>query len=306
MEKQIEAMFKDDEPDRVEVEMYSDSDGEWDDDEDGEEASSTDSSDMDEPDSDLEDPKFMIHDLGTIAVYGKSKCGKTSFILDLISGGHFDPVPDKIYVVLGSTGELQLSKADPYISLMKSLGRNPVDSLLIGTSIPEVRAEMMKDKESGKVEKQLIIMDDLCTVSVPEEVSHFINETVHHCSIYLAITVQEIFVKDGAALRRGADYQVVFPGPTAGQLSKFLQLDDKSVAGHIKGLLSARSQNYQDGYADDIVAIGTPIIIDKSKPNGQLEIWAGLHSRSPFIAIQEGGKNTAMTSNEFIDYLEQR
>jgi hypothetical protein len=215
--------------------------------------------------SDPDETRFEIRIPSLTMVYGKSMSGKTTFILDLIIGEHFNPTPKQFYLLMPKpASEVVADHKIKSFVLTVVEGYNPyndpkgmifVSQDINGSGIAEVCEKIQS--QPADIPK-LLLIDDLLSDKMMKGLNKVANEVMHHSNVAVIITSQVYYLKDAKTLRDNSNYIVLFPGLS--DLGRFFAGYSADVSNTITSLLS---QQRDDEF--DVVGLEypKPVLIDK-------------------------------------------
>lgn len=257
--------------------------------------------------SDMSQHKFIAHLPATIVAYGKSKSGKSTFVVDLILGRHLDPMPEQYFLLLNAqTAQEIKNKMNPILSAIRATYPPEVyakkDFVINCAGFGEL-AEKLASVDSdlaNKMKIKFIIIEDMITSSATKEIQDLMAKVSHHQNAGLYISTQVIFPKAGSHMRDNADIIVIFPG--FNDLSRFMNNFAPSVSEAVIERLSPESQHavYESLPSEGKFQVRTPVIIDKSIHDGavpQITIWLGLDDIDPLSTSAEGRSGKQYKTN---------
>jgi hypothetical protein len=248
--------------------------------------------------------KFVARSPAVMIVLGRSKIGKSQFIMELLVNDHTDKKPKVVYLVVQSGDSVNLmDKVEPFVVALKFAFNPNVPELRVCSSLLELNQQLADDVINAH-EPKLIIIDDWLFDTVPTELYRVVNETSHHANALVIITSQVLFAKGGAQLRYNADYLVVFPVSACRSLKLFLNEFPDLVKKNMQECFTTTFQNHQHG-VHRTEPLPIPVIVDKSIDgmSDGMRIWFGLEDASPVKINEQGDKNSTQSSKLVSDYI---
>lgn len=270
--------------------------------EDSSSGSSFSSTDFDSSDSDLDELKPSIKVPSVTLIFGKSRSGKSTFVLDCIYSRIFDIKPEMLYLVIGSSNHTALvSKSKPFITaFLDTYSPEMDDCIKLCGSLDELSTILSEETDSKRLNApKLVIVDDMMTTDKkPEAIQKIVSELSHHCNAAAMLSTQQFFISGGRSMKDNADYQVVFRGSSFMTLKRFLSDLPASITQNILQFFASQDKDKISSLYG--TKFGQPIIIDNNvdNPSGSTIIWRGFEDRDPMIVNEDNRMSSAIKGGE--------
>jgi hypothetical protein len=267
--------------------------------------SSVSSLDYDSSSSDDEEERFSLRTPSLTMIYGKSMCGKTTFVMDLLAGEYFNPLPVQFYMLIPkpATEVVSDNKIKEFVTIVNDVYspyNKPNGKIVVvqdenGSGIAEICEKIQGE---NKDIPKLLFIDDLLSDKMLKGLFKISNEVMHHSNACVLITSQMSYLKDAKPLRENCNYIVLFPGLP--DLTRFFSGYHTDV---VKTISSMLSQQRDEEFDTDGLECPKPIIIDK-EPNRKydvIRIWRDVTDISPTeLNLRKFSQTTDSSVRKFV------
>lgn len=246
--------------------------------------------------SDSDEERFEVHIPSLMVIYGKSMCGKSTFVYDLIAGEHFKPKPELFYLLIPVTGieDADKDKMKEFVSTVNDVynpfSKHP-EAITVVHTCEDLNLKLSKaDKDIPK----LVFIDDMLTEKLFNGIFTIVNEVMHRSNALVIITTQMLFLRNARALKENSTTLVVFSGQGEVSLKKFFSDYPEKVRAHILNNLG--DQRDEEWDVEGIKSKCKPVIIEKLDDQNKVKIWKDIHDIYP-VEISILKENNASMSN---------
>lgn len=230
--------------------------------------------------SEDDEERFIITIPSLVAVYGKSRSGKSTLVIDdFIAGDMFSPQPELFYLMIPKTGveSTDKRKMKDFVATVNEIyqpfNKNE-ESITVVNSTDELNLEI--SKADPKIPK-LIFIDDMLTSKIFDGLYHIINEIMHRGNACVILTSQLLYMRDAKPIRDNCNYMVVFPGQALKRF--FLDYTDGVATQLLSMLYNQRDEEFDvEGYS---VEIAHPILIKKDDIKSEITVWRDVYDIEP-------------------------
>lgn len=248
-------------------------------------------------DSDQDEERLVINIPSSMAIYGKSMSGKTTFFLDLLAGNNFEPQPELFFLLIPKTGveKADREKMKEFVETVNTT-YTPYDkhenAIVVVHDVEELNTELSKAKADIP---KLVFIDDMLTENLMKGIMSIINEMMHRTNSCVALTTQMLFIRNAKAIKDNSNYLVIFPGQPS--LKKFLQDYPTRIVKYVSNSLSEQRDEEWDV---EEIQTPKPVIIVKNDRLAEVTVWRDVFDIEPLTMSlhKEDNQNTSSTGQQ--------